>query len=93
MNSIGNENEFPGQKAQKVPSGTVVGALGGAKTAAQDGETPVRLEISWHVAPAQSVAILDLSGKTGGHGLPPLATTRRVATTVQPGPQGYKYYL
>jgi hypothetical protein len=55
---------------------------------------PVRLEISWQVAPAQNVAILDLSRKTGGPPeLPPLGATGPVGTTFQLGSQGYKYFL
>jgi hypothetical protein len=68
MNSVVNENECSGQK---VPFGAVIGTLPGAKPAAQNGQEPVRLEISWHVAPAQNVAILDLSAQAGGHDLLP----------------------
>jgi hypothetical protein len=83
MNFVANENQFPGQNAPKVPSGTTTGALAG--------QAPLRLDISWHVAPAQIVAILDLSGKAGDHGFSPLVSAGPVATAALPGPQEYKY--
>jgi len=45
-------------------------------------QTPARLKISWHVAPAQNVAILDLTGQAGGFGL-------AVANAGHPTPQNF----
>ncbi len=90
MNYFANENECSGKKAPKVPSSTVSGAPSVSNSGAQDGEAPVRLKISWHVAPAQNVAILDLTGKAGGLGLAPLASTEPVANAGQSRLQKYK---
>jgi hypothetical protein len=72
MNYFANENECSGEKAPEVPSGTVPVVSVVSHSGAQDCEAPVPLKISWHVAPAQNVAILDLTGKAGGLGLSPL---------------------
>jgi hypothetical protein len=61
-----------------------------SNSGAQDGEAPVRLKISWHVAPAQNVAILDLTGQAGGLGLAPLASTEPVANAGQSRLQKYR---
>jgi hypothetical protein len=79
MKCVAHENEFPGENAQKVPSGPVAGTPIGAKSAVQEGEGPVRLDCSWKVAPAQTVAILDLTGQQGGRDLAPLASKGPVA--------------
>ncbi|MGD0812416.1 MAG: hypothetical protein ABSA83_02330 [Verrucomicrobiota bacterium] len=58
-----NENEGLEATASSstVPNGTRV-----SHSAAQ---TPAALKISWHVAPAQTVAILDLTDQAGRLGL------------------------
>jgi hypothetical protein len=83
MNSEANENDFSGQNAQKMPSGTVIGASAGAKTAAQEGKTPIRLDVSWDVASAQNVAIVDKAGDADDHALPPVASLGPVAPSAQ----------
>lgn len=65
MKIVVNENQVSGRNALKVPSGTLKG--------------PLNLDISWHVAPAQIVAILDLSGNAGEHRRSPLAAAGTVA--------------
>jgi hypothetical protein len=91
MNNFANENECFGAKAPKAPSRTVASVPAVSHSGAQDGEAPVRLKISWHVAPAQNVAILDLAGKADGLELSPLASTGPVVDAGQPEPQKYKY--
>jgi len=61
MNSVANENQFSGKK---VAPGTGIDPLPGTKV-------PQRLEVSWHVASAQKVAILNSSEKPGDSELPP----------------------
>jgi len=90
MNYFANENKCSGEEAPKVPSSTVSIASPVSNSGAQDGEAPVRLKISWHVAPAQNVAILDLTGKAGGLGLAPLASTEPVANAGQSRVPEYK---
>jgi hypothetical protein len=90
MNDFANGNECLREKAPKVPSGTVSRASIVSNSGAQAGEAPVRLKIFWHVAPAQNVAILDLTGKAGGLGLAPLASTEPVANAGQSRLQKYK---
>jgi hypothetical protein len=90
MNDFANENERSGEKAPKVPSSTVSSAPPVSNSGAQDGEAPVRLKISWHVASAQNVAIFDLTGKAGGLGLSPLASTECVANVGQSRLQKYE---
>ena len=90
MNDIANENKCSWEEAPRVPSGTVSGGLPVSNSGAQDGEAPARLKISWHVAPPQNVAILDLTGQAGGFGLPPLASTEPVANAGQFRLQKYK---
>jgi hypothetical protein len=87
MNSVADENGFSGQKA---PPDAGTGALSAADKALQRSDAPVRLEISWHVAPAQNVAILDSTGMTGVDGFPPLAATGPVAAGVPPLPRECK---
>lgn len=90
MNDFANENKCSVEEAPKVPSSTVSGASSVSNSGAQDGKAPVRLKISWHVAPAQNVAILDLTGKAGGLGLAPLASAEPVANAGQSMLQKYK---
>jgi hypothetical protein len=90
MNDFVNENGCSWEKAPKVPSSTVSGALPVSNSGAQDGAAPVRLKISWHVAPAQNVAILDLTGEAGGLGLAPLISAEPVANASQSRLQEYK---
>jgi hypothetical protein len=52
--------------------------LAGAKPAVKGGKGSVYLDFSWEVAPAQSVAILDLTGEET-RDLPPLAARGPVA--------------
>ncbi len=92
MNSVANENQFSGLKAQNVPPGTVIDAIPGAKPAAQDSQAPSRLEVSWQVAAAQNVAILDSTGKAGEPGPSPLASTGQVAAAAQPATASAKTY-
>jgi len=89
MNAFAYENECSGESAPIVPSSTVSGAPDMSNSWAQDGQAPVRLKISWHVAPAQNVAILDLTGKAGGLGLAPLASAEPVANAGQSRLQEY----
>jgi len=84
MNTVANENRISGRKAQKAPSGTVIDASSGPKTAAPEGQTALRLEVSWNVAAAQNVAILDVSGKASDPALSSLASTGPAATATQP---------
>ncbi len=91
MNNFANENESSGGKAPEAPSRTVPSASGVSNSGAQEGKKPARLKITWHVAPAQNVAILDLTGKAGGPGLSPLASTEPVADAGQSRLQIYKY--
>jgi hypothetical protein len=87
MNSVANENQRSGKKALKGLPGSVTDA----KSTSQDGKAPLlHLDISWHVAPAQIVAILDLSGKDD-HDLSPLASAGPIATATHAGLQKYKY--
>jgi hypothetical protein len=90
MNDLANENGCSREEAPKVPSSTVPGGLPVSNYGAQDGEAPARLKISWHVAPAQNVAILDLTGQAGGLGLAPLASAEPVANAGQSRLQKYK---
>jgi hypothetical protein len=69
-----NENSDATARSGTVPNGTMVSHSGA--------QTPARLKISWHVAPAQNVAILDLTGQAGGFGL-------AVANAGHPTPQNF----
>ena len=83
MNHFTNDNERSGEKAPVVPSSTVSNPSTVSNSGAQVGAVPARLKISWHVAPAQNVAILDLTGKAGGIGLAPLASAEPAAIAGQ----------
>jgi hypothetical protein len=90
MNTFAYENECSREKAPVAPSSTVPSASSVSHSGARDGEAPVRLKISWHAAPAQNVAILDLTGKAGGFEIAPLASTEPVANASQTGLQNYR---
>ena len=49
------------------------------KSAVQEGRGEMHLPVSWHVAPAQQVAILDLTGQAGDRGLSPVVPNGPVA--------------
>jgi hypothetical protein len=91
MNSVVNENEFSGEKAQKTLAKPVASAPDEAPSAVQNGKAAVSLEVSWQVAPAQNVAILDLSDESTDNDLSPLTPTRPAATAAPTGQQKCKY--
>jgi hypothetical protein len=91
MRSFANENECSGEKATVVPTPTVLNSSAVSKSGAKDAEAPVRLEICWHDAAAQNVAILDLSGETNDHDLSVLPSPSPVANGGHPSLQTHKY--
>jgi hypothetical protein len=83
MNYFADENVHSGKTAPTTPPGTVPVSLELSHSGAQEGAARVSLKVSWHVAPAQSVAILDVTGQTGEPGMTPLASVDPAAAVRQ----------
>jgi hypothetical protein len=92
MNIFVNENGFGRKpaKGRREVSRSTTNETDVSKFEAEDATTSVRLRISWHVAAAQNVAILDVTGHGDREDLSQLASVRAAGQSGHSAPSKRK---
>ena len=94
MKSVGNENDKGGRRLPLGPASAPAAQTGPSLaplevsrliSPARTPAKPIRIEISWQVSPEQSVAIINLTGRTARTDLPILPAV------IPPGPHDWCY--